>query len=105
MQRLIVHIYKQANERSGAFVDHTGVLIDARTGSALVVDENEEENEDNEDGKLGTGLAEEEDPNLVSGYSFFDSGEMEQMGGYRRRMRKSVGTLLFIFDLMDSLLM
>ncbi|KAF8332392.1 acyltransferase ChoActase/COT/CPT [Cantharellus anzutake] len=67
--KLVNMIYRQANERSGAFVDHSGNLIDARTGSALVVPvELPEEGEDD-----GAAAEEEEEGGLLSGYSFFDS--------------------------------
>ena len=35
-QKLILQIYRQANERPAPFVDHTGTLRDAKTGAAIV---------------------------------------------------------------------
>lgn len=77
-------IYRQANERVGAFVDHSGNLIDARTGAALMnsftLDEDEEDLVGVEgartpgltvEGTQGTG--EESAGALTEGYSFFDS--------------------------------
>lgn len=71
VRRLVTLIYRQANERPEAFVDHTGTLIDSRTGSALVVDQDEDE--DDEGGDAADG-ADGEDPSaLTAGYSFYDA--------------------------------
>lgn len=65
VQRLVMHIYRQANERTDAFVDHSGVVIDTRSGSALVVDQFE----DDDDATLGDDNGEL----YTLGYSFYDS--------------------------------
>ena len=45
---MIIHIYKLANERPAPFVDHTGILRDARTGDPItpIVGRDDEEEED-----------------------------------------------------------
>ena len=45
---MIILNYKQANERDGAFMDHSGVLRDVRTGNKIGVDNEEEDEEDDE---------------------------------------------------------
>lgn len=35
VQQMILQIHRQANERAGNFVDHAGVLRDAKTGKAI----------------------------------------------------------------------
>lgn len=46
VQKMIVAQYKAANERDGAFVDHSGALRDLRTGTVLVAPAAEEEEEE-----------------------------------------------------------
>ena len=36
---MLVHLWREANERPEAFVDHAGVLRDARTGKAITEEE------------------------------------------------------------------
>lgn len=66
--KLVNMICRQANESSSLAVDHSGHLIDERTGLALAVPVELSEEGDGEDD-----AAEEEDGPLISGYSFFDS--------------------------------
>lgn len=81
VQKLVMHIHRLANERSDAFMDHSGTLIDSRTGAPLVVLP-EEEDEDavlasgagKKDGTVTPGgLAGVEDGVYTEGYSFYDS--------------------------------
>lgn len=58
---MILLLHRQANERSGAFMDHSGHLRDMRTGSILSGDDDAEEEEEFEeesadvaDASLGT---------------------------------------------------
>ncbi|KZV79022.1 acyltransferase ChoActase/COT/CPT [Exidia glandulosa HHB12029] len=71
VQRMVLQLHRQANERPRPFVDHAGVLRDARTGvpiSAAYID-TEEEDEREAD----------------AGYSFFDSGEVDLLKRARTR--------------------
>ncbi|KAG9042417.1 hypothetical protein FS837_010900 [Tulasnella sp. UAMH 9824] len=87
-QKMIVALYKAANERSDAFVDHSGALRDVKTGTVLVAPANvEEEPEDEADIDAITG-----------GYSFYDSGEVESFIAKRKRERRRVGRILQISE-------
>lgn len=94
VQRVVTHIYRQANERQGAFVDHSGNVIDARTGAPLSLATPADE-EDEDYGGLGggartPGLTEggmtattgglEDSMVLTEGYSFFDSVSVPVLG-------------------------
>ncbi|GAW03660.1 carnitine acetyl transferase [Lentinula edodes] len=70
IQRTVIHLHRAANERPSPFVDHSGVLRDARTGRPIngrVLDD------------------EEEDEIALPGYSFFGSGDVEKILGQRKR--------------------
>ncbi|KAF8523590.1 acyltransferase ChoActase/COT/CPT [Gautieria morchelliformis] len=85
VQRLIIHIYRQANERPPPFMDHAGTLRDAKTGHAIV--------------KHLDGVAEDElDDEDIPGYSFFDSGGMDLLNRRRDRRRPSIGKRLQIAE-------
>ncbi|KAG8971093.1 hypothetical protein FRB90_010608, partial [Tulasnella sp. 427] len=86
VQKMIVGLYKAANERSDAFVDHSGALRDVRTGTVLVAPANvEQEEEDDAD-------------EITGGYSFYDSGEVESFIAKRKRERRRVGRILHISE-------
>lgn len=87
-QKMIVALHKAANERSDAFVDHSGALRDVKTGTVLVPPANvDEEAEDDADMDAITG-----------GYSFYDSGEVESFIAKRKRERRRVGRILQISE-------
>ncbi|KIK54537.1 hypothetical protein GYMLUDRAFT_48663 [Collybiopsis luxurians FD-317 M1] len=67
IQRILIHLHRAANEPPSPFVDHTGVLRDARTGRPI-------------DGWYG----EEEEEIALPGYSFFGSGDVEKILQRRR---------------------
>ncbi|KAG8905645.1 hypothetical protein FRB99_008486 [Tulasnella sp. 403] len=81
VQKMLVMLFKEANERQDSFIDHSGVLRDLRTGSVLVSPA-EQEVEDVPD----------DDDVLTGGYSFFDSGDVEQFKAKRKRERRRVVT-------------
>jgi len=84
IQRLIIQLYRQANERPPPFMDHTGNLRDAKTGHAIIQ-------------RKDDGTEDELDEDLP-GYSFFDSGEIELMNRRRERRRPSIGKKLQIAE-------
>jgi hypothetical protein len=75
-----MHIFKQANERHGAFIDHSGNIIDSRTGAAISLGIVERDEPD-ENGLQGDGSGEGEDEGVVltDGYSFFDSVSLNSL--------------------------
>lgn len=110
VHKLVMHIYRLANERSDAFKDHSGNLIDSRTGAPLIL---HVEDEDVQDGQEVVGEEGEEPGVYTEGYSFFDSvsgpdlfqrlthtdaflhkGEVEKISSKRRRPLNSVGRTL-----------
>jgi carnitine O-acetyltransferase len=62
VQRMLIGQWKQANERPNAFVDHSGVLRDSRTGKPI------------EDVVSDEGSEHEQDDVLFGGFGFYDAG-------------------------------
>ncbi|KAK8846597.1 hypothetical protein IAR55_005683 [Kwoniella newhampshirensis] len=85
VQKMLIHLWKEANERPEAFMDHTGIMRDARTGKAISMEEREEE-----EGK-------EEGDEMLGGFGFFDVGIQSDMAQARRR-RPAVGKTLSIAE-------
>lgn len=52
IQRMLIQTWRQANDRSDSFVDHSGTVRDARTGKAIEVVLRDDGKDDGED-KLG----------------------------------------------------
>ncbi|KAI0050201.1 acyltransferase ChoActase/COT/CPT [Auriscalpium vulgare] len=72
VQRILIGLVRAANERPAPFVDHAGTLRDARTGRAI-------------NGLTSDDEDEEQDTMRASGYSFFDSFDVELLGRARKR--------------------
>jgi carnitine O-acetyltransferase len=54
IQKMLVTLYKAANEREDTFVDHSGAIRDLRSGTVLVAPANHDaQEEDDEDDTLG----------------------------------------------------
>ncbi|WRT65193.1 uncharacterized protein IL334_002136 [Kwoniella shivajii] len=87
VQKMLIQLWKEANERPEAFIDHTGHMRDARTGKKM-----------NNDGD-GDGDAEgdERDDELLGGFGFFDVGVQSGLPQARRR-RPTVGKQLAIAE-------
>ncbi|GHJ84737.1 hypothetical protein NliqN6_1139 [Naganishia liquefaciens] len=60
IQRMLIQAWRQANDRSESFVDHSGTVRDVRTGKAIEVVLSDD-GEDKEDA-------------LVAGFGFYDAG-------------------------------
>ncbi|KAL4073165.1 acyltransferase ChoActase/COT/CPT [Scleroderma yunnanense] len=82
VQRLLVQLYLSANERPAPFVDHSGVLRDSKTGRPI-----------NGTSKLENGI-DEDSEDTMPGYSFFDSGDIELLGGRKRSPYANIGKVL-----------
>ncbi|KAK4685014.1 hypothetical protein P7C73_g5150, partial [Tremellales sp. Uapishka_1] len=79
IQKILIGLWKEANERPEDFMDHQGVLRDARTGKAISVDVEKEEDPDEE---------------MLGGFGFFDIGSQEMVPQSRRRRGYTVGKQL-----------
>ncbi|KAG8741894.1 hypothetical protein FRC10_002307 [Ceratobasidium sp. 414] len=92
VQQMVLQIHRQANERSEAFVDHSGVLRDAKTGKMIAHLTAQTPAQ-----TPGVNALELEEEASTSGYSFFDSIEVEKFN--RRRPRRSaIGKVLQISE-------
>ncbi|KAH0826289.1 hypothetical protein J3R83DRAFT_5766 [Lanmaoa asiatica] len=79
VQRILVHLYLSANERPAPFVDHSGILRDSKTGRAI-------------NGQSGSDDGASDDyEDTMTGYSFFDSGDVELLGGRKRSPYANIG--------------
>ncbi|EJT98335.1 carnitine acetyl transferase [Dacryopinax primogenitus] len=100
-QKLIIHIYRAANERAGSFVDHGGVLRDGRTGEPIALSEYSEGRtpyeEHEHEHRSGTATPYEEEA-LTTGYSFFDSEDVDLLARPRKRSAYGVGRSLLMTE-------
>ncbi|WVR04283.1 hypothetical protein IAU60_001283 [Kwoniella sp. DSM 27419] len=80
VQKMLIQLWKEANERPEAFVDHRGIMRDGRTGKPI-----------NTEGE------EKEDEELLSGFGFFDVGAQTALPQANRR-RPAVGKQLTIAE-------
>jgi len=78
VQRLLIQLHASANERPAPFVDHAGVLRDSKTGRPL----------------SGHGYECEANEEIMPGYSFFDSGDIELLGRRKRSPYEHVGRII-----------
>lgn len=83
IQRVLVQLYLSANERPAPFVDHSGVLRDSKTGRPINGATNHSE-----------GVADGDFEDTMTGYSFFDSGDIELLGGRKRSPHANIGKVL-----------
>jgi carnitine O-acetyltransferase len=79
VRALLIQQWRAANERPEHFVDHAGVLRDARTGKAIT-------------GSPDLGGQDEEE--MLSGFGFFDIGANDQSEQSKRRRKPQVGRTL-----------
>ncbi|WVF70426.1 hypothetical protein IAT40_005216 [Kwoniella sp. CBS 6097] len=82
VQKVLIQLWKEANERPEDFMDHRGVLRDGKTGKPISMGEIEEEKEDEE---------------MMGGFGFFDVGAQQALPQARRR-RPTVGKQLVIAE-------
>ncbi|KAF8548270.1 acyltransferase ChoActase/COT/CPT [Imleria badia] len=82
VQRILVQLYLSANERPAPFVDHSGILRDSKTGRPI-----------NGQSGLDDG-ASDGDEDTMTGYSFFDSGDVELLGGRKKSPYANIGKVL-----------
>ncbi|KAJ7490953.1 acyltransferase ChoActase/COT/CPT [Mycena latifolia] len=83
VQRILIQLHRDANERAAPFVDHSGILRDSKTGRAI-------------NGSADAASAEEEIE--LPGYSFFDSGDVQLLGQRKPTPYSNVGKVLQIAE-------
>ena len=81
VRALLIQQWKAANERPEHFVDHAGILRDARTGKAIT-------------GSPDPGNGQDEEEEMLSGFGFFDIGASDQSEQSKRRRKPQVGRTL-----------
>ncbi|KAI0318910.1 Choline/Carnitine o-acyltransferase-domain-containing protein [Amylostereum chailletii] len=87
VQRTLQALMRAANARAEPFVDHGGVLRDSRTGRPISGVDVREDGDGDGDGDAG----------VLSGYSFFDSGDVEVLRRTRARSKHfNVGAFRFV---------
>ncbi|KAG9308884.1 carnitine acetyl transferase [Chiua virens] len=82
VQRILVQLYLSANERPAPFVDHSGILRDSKTGRSI-------NGQSGSDDGVNDGYED-----TMTGYSFFDSGDMELLGGRKKSPYANIGKVL-----------
>jgi carnitine O-acetyltransferase len=100
IQRILIQLHRDANERPEPFVDHAGVLRDSKTGRAINgdVDHDAEEESITIGEFLDYHISIDNGINLVpgsGGYSFFDSGDVELVPHMRKSPYHHVGEWSF----------
>ncbi|PIL29708.1 transporter [Ganoderma sinense ZZ0214-1] len=75
IQRILIQLHLSANQRPEPFVDHQGVLRDSKTGRPI--------NGHRHGNSIDVGSLDED--NMMMGYSFFDSGDIEMLGRKKNR--------------------
>ncbi|KAI0028481.1 carnitine acetyl transferase [Vararia minispora EC-137] len=87
VQRILVQLVRAANERPEPFVDHAGILRDAKTGRPVY---------NSVPSRAGSSDAVEdlEEEAAISGYSYFDSNDVGLVARTRPRSKHSVGKII-----------
>ncbi|KAF9009662.1 acyltransferase ChoActase/COT/CPT [Cyathus striatus] len=80
IQRILIQLYRAANERPAPFVDHLGILRDSKTGRPI-------------HGYASDSGSDSEDVSMP-GYSFFDSGDVEHLGRRKRSPYADIGKVI-----------
>ena len=116
VQRMLVQLHLAANQRAEPWVDHAGVLRDARTGRRIHTFAEDESDTSEEDFAMSEFLFNPSPPPIIcdedtgmltvyvfvriAGYSFFDSGDVRLLGRSEesptrhQRQRSQVGKVI-----------
>ncbi|KAF9653617.1 acyltransferase ChoActase/COT/CPT [Thelephora ganbajun] len=87
IQRMLIQLHREANERPAPFVDHAGVLRDSKTGRPINGHAIEVTEDDDPMSKFFSILD-------LLGYSFFDSAEVELASRRKRYQQPNVGKII-----------
>lgn len=96
IQRMLIQLHREANERPAPFVDHAGVLRDSKTGRPINGHAIEVSEDDDPMGKILSvpGLWSVAENFLSVGYSFFDSAGVELASRRKRYQPSNVGKII-----------
>ena len=98
VQRMLIQLHREANERPAPFVDHAGVLRDSKTGRPInghtteATEDDDAMSESFYDLRLCKGSEIFRDTTV--GYSFFDSAEVELASRRKRYQQPNVGKII-----------
>lgn len=94
----MIQLHRAANEKPAPFVDHHGTLRDARTGRPIngYLSSGEDEDEEESEELMSEYKSFQMHRSLltvyiIAGYSFFDSGDVAQLGRERTRASHHIG--------------
>lgn len=85
IRAMLIQLWREANEAPEAFMDHQGILRDARSGKAIETQVDEDEG------------GQQEQAEMLGGFGFFDVGAQEVSVQAKRR-RPQVGKTLSIAE-------
>jgi carnitine O-acetyltransferase len=96
IQKMLVLLHREANERPAPFVDHAGVLRDSKTGRAINGYVSNGSDSDDEEDFISMSASALLSifrffTRFVAGYSFFGSGDAELMSTRKRSKYSNVG--------------
>jgi carnitine O-acetyltransferase len=80
IQRILIQMYRAANERAAPFVDHLGILRDSKTGRPI-------------HGYASDSSSDSEDV-AMPGYSFFDAGDVQHLGRRKKSPYADIGKVI-----------
>lgn len=88
VRQLLIQQWREANERPEAFVDHSGVMRDARTGRRL----SDREVDGEKEGAVDL------DEEIFGGFGYFDVGLTPSVEQQTRRRRPTVGKVISVSE-------
>jgi carnitine O-acetyltransferase len=97
VQRILIQLHRDANERPAPFVDHSGILRDSKTGRAINGSADAPAEEEIEFRKCSSALCDLSAKQPTAGYSFFDTGDVMLLGQRKPTPYSNVGGLTFSF--------
>lgn len=90
VRTLIIQLWREANTAPEAFVDHSGVMRDARTGRRL--------SEAEVDGMEDSAIADDDEEYGMGGFGYFDVVSVTNKDQTKRRRRPTIGKMIPIAE-------
>lgn len=101
VQRILIQLHRDANERPAPFVDHSGILRDSKTGRAINGSATTPEYNSEEEIEFRTccfSLYDGRTEHGSAGYSFFDTGDVKLLGQRKPTPYSNVGAWISILQ-------